>query len=77
MMLRYANKQGGSGVVRYEIGEEAIAVKFVGGETYLYTYRSAGKKNVETMKNLARKGEGLSTFISREVKEKFERKLEE
>jgi hypothetical protein len=77
MMLRYANKQGNSGVVRYETGEEAITVEFVGGETYLYTYNSAGKKNIETMKKLAKKGEGLSTFISQEVKEKFECKLEE
>jgi hypothetical protein len=76
-MLRYANKQGSSGVIRYETGAEAIAIEFVGGDMYLYTYDSAGKKNVETMKKLARKGEGLSTFISREVKEKYERKLEE
>jgi hypothetical protein len=76
MMTRYANRKGDSGVVAYEIGDEAIAVEFTGGDIYLYSYRSAGKKRVETMKKLARKGEGLSTFISREVKELFERKID-
>jgi hypothetical protein len=76
MMTRYANRSGDSGVVGYEIGDEAIAVEFVGGDTYLYSYRSTGKKQVETMKKLARKGEGLSTFISREVRDRFEQKID-
>jgi hypothetical protein len=72
--MRYGNKNGHSGVVAYEIGEDSITVKFSGGDTYLYSYASAGKKRVETMKKLARSGEGLSTFISQEVRERFERK---
>jgi len=74
-MSRYANRQGSSGVVSYEIGDEAIAIEFSGGDIYLYTYRNPGKRHVEAMKKLARKGEGLSTYISRHVRDRFERKI--
>jgi hypothetical protein len=73
MMTRYKNRSGKSGVLSYEIGDEAITIEFAGGDLYVYTYRSAGKSRVEKMKKLALKGGGLSTYISREVKDKFER----
>lgn len=75
MMQRYGNQSGKSGVRAYEIGERAIAVEFEGGDTYLYTYASAGRQRVETMKRLAKAGQGLSTYISREVKDKFAEKV--
>ena len=74
-MIRYKNQHGNSGVSAYEIGEESITVQFVGGDTYLYTYRKPGKTQVEQMKALAERGEGLSTYISRVVKERYEEKL--
>jgi hypothetical protein len=74
-MQPYGNRNGESGVRYYELGEQSSTVTFSGGDTYRYTYRSAGRQNVETMKKLAQAGQGLSTFISREVKQKFERKL--
>ena len=74
-MPPYGNRNGESGVRYYELGEQSITVTFSGGDTYLYTYRSAGRQNVETIKKLAQAGEGLSTFISRKVKDKFDRKL--
>ena len=67
-MERYANLAGDSGVVAYEPGPDFIRVQFIGGETYLYTYESAGAEAVERMKTLAEQGRGLSTFISRTVK---------
>lgn len=67
-MQPYQNCAGDSGVVAYEAGTDYIRVQFVGGDTYLYTYRSAGAHNVEHMKELAAAGKGLSTFISRTVK---------
>ena len=76
LMKRYGNNSGKSGVIAYETGEESIAVQFVTGEIYLYTYASAGKRNVERLKKLAAKGEGLSTFISQVVKGGYEGKVE-
>ncbi len=70
-MERYRNKTGNSGVVAYEIGRDRIKVQFVDGNVYTYTYRSAGRDNVERMKSLARAGQGLSGFVSTHVRDRF------
>lgn len=74
-MERYKNRSGESGVVAYKIGRSSIAVKFVGGETYLYTDKSAGADNIAQMKQLAQDGAGLSTFISQHTHDRYARKL--
>ncbi len=74
-MEHYPSESGESGVVAYEIGRGSIVVKFVGGEKYLYTDRSAGAKNIARMQQLAQSGRGLSTFISQHVHDRYARKL--
>lgn len=74
-MKRYLNKEGHSGVTGYEIGPASISVEFNNEAIYIYTYKSAGEKVVEKMKELAAEGRGLSTFISQNVKDNFEKKL--
>jgi hypothetical protein len=74
-METYKNLSGTSGVSRYETGADYIIVEFGKGNTYLYNYASAGKEKIEQMKELARKGRGLSTYISRYVKEDYSRKV--
>lgn len=73
-MMPYANRSGNSGVVSFEIAEDSISIEFRDGHTYQYTYSSAGQRNVERMKRLARNGQGLSTFISQNVKNDYARK---
>jgi hypothetical protein len=68
---RYANLSGDSGVTFYSIGVDSITVEFQDGWRYLYSHASAGRANVEHMITLARAGRGLSTFISREVRERY------
>lgn len=65
-MTPYANKSGESGVLAFEIGTDYILVEFNSGREryYRYTYASAGRDAVETMKELALAGEGLNSFIS-------------
>jgi hypothetical protein len=75
LMQRYSSKAGESGVVAYELGRGSIIVKFVGGEKYLYTDKSAGVKNIARMQELAQSGRGLSTFISQHVHDRYARKL--
>lgn len=75
MVPSYANLGGDSGVVRYEIDEQSITVEFSDGSAYLYTYASAGESNIERMKSLAKRGEGLNEFIKRRVNKAYERKL--
>lgn len=75
-MEKYSNRSGDSGVVRFEPGADSILVEFRGGRRYLYTYGSTGEGDVEAMKRLAAEGRGLSTFISRYVRERYAEKLE-
>lgn len=68
-MTIYKNINGDSNVLAYEIGNDYIDVQFKGtAKTYKYSYQSTGKANVETMKKLAKNGDGLNSFINRNVK---------
>jgi hypothetical protein len=65
-MKRYNNRDGKeSGVSGYEINPDSIVVAFKRGDTYLYTYSSAGQRAIEEMKKHAEAQKGLSTYISR------------
>jgi hypothetical protein len=74
-MERYRNLGGDSGVVAYEIGDDSIMVQFRDGSLYLYNYQSAGRDNIEHMKELAVSGEGLNSFINRVVRKRYASKL--
>lgn len=63
-MEKYSNINGNSGVIAYDLGHDFIRVKFINNSIYLYTVESAGRENINQMKSLAKKGLGLSTFIS-------------
>jgi hypothetical protein len=73
-MIPYKNLSGKSGVKAYEWGTTYIKIKFQDEEVYLYNHRKPGKLFVETMKELAAAGRGLSTFISKFVKENYAEK---
>lgn len=75
MMVTYKNSSGQSGIKAYEIVPEGIAVQFMDGDIYLYTYASTGKEVVEKMKKLAVSGKKLATYISQNVQDKFEKRL--
>ena len=70
----YRNVGGNSGVVTYESGPDFIRVQFSSGSVYLYTYESAGAENIEEMKELASKGEGLNSFINIAVRHYYARR---
>jgi hypothetical protein len=74
-MERYKNLKGNSGIMSYDIGRASIIVTFQGGHTYLYNYAVTGKVHIEKMKKLAREGIGLSTYISRHVKDRYAEQL--
>jgi hypothetical protein len=72
---RYKNLSGHSGVVSYETTPDSITLTFANGSRYLYSGRRPGRAVVDRMKALADAGRGLSTFVSRDVREDYERKL--
>ena len=74
-MQRYKNLGGNSGVVAYELGDNSIKIQFRNGSLYLYDDQSTGSNDIEHMKKLAISGQGLSSFISRNVKERYAAKL--
>ena len=71
-MKKYGNVSGNSGISAYEIGPDWIKVKFVTGEIYKYSYSKAGSYNVEQMKELAKDGKNLASYISRNVSKLYD-----
>jgi hypothetical protein len=61
--------------VAYKIAADSITVEFIDGNKYVYTYDSVGADNVDHMKQLASRGEGLSGFISATVRDRYARKF--
>jgi hypothetical protein len=70
-MTPYKRLSGDSGVLAYLIEARSIRVKFVDGKVYTYSYASTGRDRVEQMKLLARAGQGLSTYISKYVRDAY------
>lgn len=73
-MERYKNLSGSSGVVAYEIGPDFIRVQFADGAVYLYNNAITGLHNIEHMKQLAKNGQGLNSFINTTVRKAYARK---
>lgn len=73
-METYKNINRDSNVTHYEIGDTYIRVKFNGtAKIYSYSYfGKAGRFHVDTMKILARAGDGLNAYINRNVKFKYD-----
>ena len=65
-MQKYANYHGDSGVVEFNITNNAISINFKHGKkTYVYSNSVTGKPHVDTMKALAVSGRGLSTYVAK------------
>lgn len=74
-MERYRDLNRDSGIHTFEIGSDFMVIEFKGGSTYLYTYQTASRGNIEQMKTLAIGGKGLGTFINKYVREKYTKRL--
>ncbi len=68
---RYLDVSRHSGVVAYALLPDAIAVEFVQGGVYVYSHDCPGRLHVSRMKVLAGKGQGLSSYISRHIRNRF------
>ena len=71
-MRPYGGHAKSHGVVGYELGPDSIDVEFTSGWIYRFSYDKPGALRVEHMKELAESGRGLSTFISKHVKNRYE-----
>jgi len=71
-METYNDVNGDSGVAGYESGDDYIRVRFKNGSIYLYTYAQPGQNHVEHMITLAVAGDGLNSYINRNVRKSYE-----
>ena len=71
-MTPYGGHAKQHGVLAYEIKNDSIEVEFTSGWIYHFSHVKPGALRVERMKQLAESGRGLSTFISRYVKNRYE-----
>lgn len=76
-MEKYQNLNGHSGIECFAIGPDFITIGFRNGDCRMYTYESAGPEAVERMKELARSGKGLNSFIEKNGELKCARKWRE
>lgn len=74
-MEDYHHITGNTPIKRYAIDSEHITVQFKNNEVYQYSYASAGKHHIETMKLLAKAGWGLESYIEHVVKQGYSRQL--
>ncbi|PJJ79140.1 hypothetical protein [Mucilaginibacter auburnensis] len=74
-MQRYQSSNTNTGIIAYDILPDGISIKFRDGSVYLYTTESTGKEHLNKMEKLARKGEGLTTYINQHVRENYAEKL--
>ena len=70
-MQQYLNLGRDSNIRAYMIGSDQISVQFNDAKIYVYTYSSAGQMNVEHMKRLAVRGQGLNAFINKNVRKLY------
>ncbi len=76
MRTRYESRNPNAGVINYEFTDDGIILEFRGGRfRYLYNATSPGPGDVATMKRLAAEGRGLTTFVSRHVRERYAARL--
>ena len=71
---RYPDDGHETGVMAYRFDDDSITVLFREGWFYLYDRDRPGSRHVRTMKDLAAQGHGLSTYISKHVRENYKRK---
>jgi hypothetical protein len=71
-VIPYKNSSKKSGVVAYEAGKTFIRIKFKDAPfIYTYNYIKPGKTHVLQMRKLADEGNGLSTYISQNVRDNY------
>ena len=66
----YKNLGGDSNVQAYEFGPDSITVKFKSGinQFYLYDNNRPGAYHIEQMKSLAIAGQGLNSYIGKNLR---------
>jgi hypothetical protein len=73
---RYGNPGNRSGVEAYSLLARGVAIRFADGSVLLYDHDCPGPQHVEKMKELARSGRGLGTYLGRHVGRRYASRLD-
>ncbi len=68
--IPYVSDEQFTVIESYKCGEDHIKIRLRDGKVYKFSYRSAGQQRVETLKNLAQLGCGLTAYFDR-MRKKF------
>jgi len=74
-MTVYQNRGHDSGITEFEATENSITVCFSDGSCYLYNATAPGLQAVQEMIRLANLGEGLNSFINKNVRSNYARRI--
>ena len=73
---RYGNHGNRAGIEAFALLARGIAIRFGDGSVLLYDRDCPGQQHVEKMKELARAGGGLGTYLSRHVGRRYASRLD-
>lgn len=81
-MRTYGDHNGTSGITAFDFGtdcfgEEYIDIEYASGGVYTYLKKNVGEVNFLNMKVLALEGEGLNSFINKNVRGRGTRQVAE
>lgn len=74
---RYGNRHGGSGVHAWRIDGDLLSVEFVDGAVYDYRRREVGARHFDAACAAARAGRGLSSCVSRHLRDRYAARYED
>ena len=66
-MTTYNDVTGTSGITSFQISDDSITTEYKNGSAYQYSDQVAGAANVGHMKTLAASGQGLNSFINKNL----------
>ncbi|ATD66276.1 hypothetical protein CNR27_01430 [Luteimonas chenhongjianii] len=69
--MRYGNRHGGSGVRAWRLEGNLLSVEFVDGAVYDYQRQEVGSRRFDAACAAARAGRGLSSCISRHLRDRY------
>jgi hypothetical protein len=75
IFIKYKNLSGDSKIAKFESKKDRITILFADHSIYRYSNQSAGPENISKMKTLALAGKGLGTFIEKNVKDNYQKKI--
>ena len=73
---RYGNHGNRAGIEAFALLARGLAIRFHDGSVLLYDRDCPGGQHVDRMKELARAGSGLGTYISRHVGRRYASRLD-